>query len=231
MNIEKGKQTLFIAGCARSGTTALSRLLNHHKDVSIGIELFGNKFHNTPSDFKRDLFQSDQFFKHLENQNKTLENIQIVGDKFPSYYKNYNLIFDEFPEATVIFIFRNIFDVAQSYKARKLDMNNDWNKGVKRAVQEWNISLVNTLNFIENSKNIIPVPYELIMFKKNNKLRSHLNLQPCTNFAMKYISMVKTAKILDSKRINILNNQEKLWIMEHSDFSSYKELLSKTSRL
>ncbi|NNE74056.1 MAG: hypothetical protein HKN26_10355, partial [Acidimicrobiales bacterium] len=31
---------LFVAGCARSGTTALTNLLNQHADLAISIERF-----------------------------------------------------------------------------------------------------------------------------------------------------------------------------------------------
>lgn len=221
-------QYLFIAGCARSGTTALTRLLNHHPKLAIGVELFNQEYNGKKSAFTPDLFLSRKFKSFLKREKKDQNKLKYLGDKFPAYYKDYGKIFDQFEEAKVLFIFRNIFDVSQSFKARMLDDESKWNKGPKRAVEEWNQSLSLTLDAINDGRNIIPISYEHTLFKPSGQLTELLEVNYLKIFQTKYGSMTKVAKTLDRERQNLLNNKEKAWIMEHSDFDSYKALLKLT---
>ena len=168
-------QILFVAGCARSGTTALTRLLNSHEDVFVGTELFRTEFSKNSEVFSKSLFFSNKFQTKLKEASKSLTSMQYLGDKFPSYYTNYDLLFDRFDKVKVVFIFRNIFDVAQSYKARKIHPTNPWKKGVRRAIKEWNKSLEISIEHINSGKNIYPVCYETILFKSTSLLEKYLS--------------------------------------------------------
>ena len=202
---------LFVSGCARSGTTALTRLLNSHPEIEITVEKFGHIFQNKP----------DQFSSKLVDTNTEKK---YTGDKFPGYYKDFPLIFKNFPNAKMLFIYRNIFDVAQSYKARKLDDLNDWDKGPKRAVTEWNQSIRLAIIGLKNSRNIVPLCYEKVMFNNDNLIINKLNLQKSSEFDEKYNQIIKVGRKLNHNRRNILTNREKLWIMENARFDLYRKL-------
>jgi hypothetical protein len=224
LNIAIPNQTLFIAGCARSGTTALTRLLNSHEDIFIGTELFRSEFTKKTDEFNKDLFGTTRYQSKLAEVKESPTTLQHVGDKFPSYYSDYDLLFDRFDQVKVLFIFRNIFDVAQSYKARKIHPTNPWNKGVKRAVKEWNSSLELSLQHIKSGKNIIPLCYENVLFKPDQNLKRILNLPQSKQYNMYYKKSTRNAAKIESQRTNILDNKEKLVIMRQARFDLYNEM-------
>lgn len=217
---------LFIAGCARSGTTALTRLLNSHPDIFVGTELFRTEFSSQSDLFNKDLFHGDRYQGKLAEMKESTSTLRYIGDKFPAYYRNYDFLFSRFDKAKIIFIVRNIFDVAQSYKARKIHPTNPWKKGVRRAVKEWNESLESTLIQLKKGRNIEVVCYENILFKPDHQLLNDLGLRADKSFDKSYKKIANNAKKLDAKRVNILDHNEKLTIMENARFDLYKELLT-----
>lgn len=230
-NTPNTNRTLFIAGCARSGTTALTRLLNSHPDIFIGTELFRTEFLSGTDSFDKNLLNSKKFRSKLGEKNQLPVSFQYIGDKFPSYYSNYDLLFQQFDQVKVVFIFRNIFDVAQSYKARKLHPTNPWKKGVRRAIAEWNTSLDNTLTHINAGLDITPVCYETILYKPDKSLERLLDLRPSNEFKTFYKKVANDASKIESKRINILNNKEKLYIMRNARFDLYNRIFEKAKNL
>lgn len=216
---------LFISGCARSGTTALTRLLNGHPHIFLGTELFRKEFNDRSDSFGPKLVSSKKYQDKVLEKNSNPNNIRIIGDKFPSYYKDYEFIFSRFTETKVLFIFRNIFDVAQSYKARKIHPTNPWKKGVKRAVTEWNSSLENTLEFIKKGYDIQPLCYEKILFNPSNKLENILALNNDTAFRKGYKKIARDGSKIEEKKINILNSDDKHYIMKEAKFNLYKKIL------
>ena len=217
-------KTLFVAGCARSGTTALTRLLNSHPDIFVGTELFRSEFSKESDEFTQNLLWTERYRAKVTDKKGAHNNLHYHGDKFPGYYNNYDFLFDRFSEAKVLFIFRNIFDVAQSYKARKIHPTNPWKKGVRRAVKEWNDSLKLTIDHISIGRNITPLCYEQILFKPSNVFYDILELNASEKFDSYYRKTIRNAAILDSKRVNILDSDEKLWIIRNSRFDLYNRL-------
>ena len=230
MNKTTQPSYLFIAGCARSGTTALTRLLNSHEQVYISTENFNFLFRSKNIDFNKNLFKQPQYLGGLIKQGKSMGTLNYIGDKFPGYYLDYNYLIDKFIDAKILFIFRNIFDVAQSYKARKIDPENDWGKGVGRAINEWNMSMINTIKQIENGTNISVVCYEDIFTNPSTKLIDLLNLDPSDQFMKNYKKTTVISRRLSDNRTNILSNQEKYKIMKMARFDLYKTLLDIESK-
>lgn len=209
------EKILFICGCARSGTTALTRLFNAHPQINITIEKY-----------QVDFFMDTSFESLVFDRTAKDENLPVIwaGDKVPSFYKDYGKLFNAYPDSKVLFIFRNIFDVAESYKARQDNDKEPWNKGVRRAVEEWNTSLVNTLEFIDKDFSIIPVVYEKIFFRSLNLLKHFPELVPHENFSNVQKKTIHDAKKISSKKVHILTPKEKLYILNNADFNSYKKL-------
>lgn len=208
------EKILFICGCARSGTTALTRLFNAHPQINISIEKYQIDFVNTS-------FESIVFDRTAEDENLP---VIFAGDKVPRFYKDYGKLFKAYPDSRVLFIFRNIFDVAESYKARQDNDKEAWNKGVRRAVEEWNTSLVNTLEFIGKDFAILPVVYEKIFFRHLDLLKYFPELTPHENFTNVQKKTIHDAMKISTKKVHILTPKEKLYILNNADFNSYRQL-------
>lgn len=156
---------LFIAGCPRSGTTALTRLVNLHPDVVVGLERFKGLY-GKRRDFTPELFTRERFFDYREGDTNFLpatsaeattfygkadekfDEAKFVGDKYPQFFRHYDQLFKNFPDAHVIFIFRDPQFVAQSWQRRSEDSTR-WpaeNDG-RKAVGYWNDALAYTLAY------------------------------------------------------------------------------------
>lgn len=203
---------LFICGCARSGTTALTRLLNAHSDIEISVEKYQSEFRAKNDSFKKIKLDST---KHV-----------YVGDKVPSFYKNYKKVFSAFPDATMYFIFRNIFDVAQSYKSRKEHETNPWKKGPRMAVREWNESLRNTLDHMDKKKKIVPLVYEKVFFQRTNILKELPEIEADKKFIAHYKKSIKHSVKIEKNREVTLSSKDKVWILNNADFESYRKLFA-----
>lgn len=222
-------EILFICGCARSGTTALTRLLNSHEDIFIATECFKSEFTKPEAKFTNDIFNKEKFLAQCQRQKSGKNNFKYIGDKFPGYYRDFDQLVETFPNSKIIFILRNIFDVAQSYKVRKMHEKNPWTKGAKRAVKEWNESIENALHFIDGNSKYLGLIYEQILYRDKGELLEFLQLESCPSFQKHYKKVMKDARILESKRVNVLSHIEKLWILNNARFDLYKELYAKIS--
>lgn len=156
---------LFIAGCPRSGTTALTRLVNLHPEVVVGMERYKGLYSKREG-FSADLFRRDRFFDYRDNDSSFLpstnakaatfyanadekfDRAKFVGDKYPQFFRHYDVLFKNFPDAHVIFVFRNPYFVAQSWQ-RKAEDSTSWpsQNDSKRAASYWNDALAYTLAY------------------------------------------------------------------------------------
>lgn len=146
------RQTLFVSGVARSGTTALVNVLNQHPRILVGTERFFGRIKNqtlTQDMFAREAFlfpkreRSESQGFHLDGQDlvRKFNCATAIGDKFPGLYRHFDYMFDTFPEATHIYIFRNPFSVLESFEARKERAGDNWSRGWRAGLEEWNESL------------------------------------------------------------------------------------------
>ena len=241
---------LFVCGCPRSGTTALTRLLAAHESIALGIERFGHlvspkNFKLTPNHFEKERFfdvrRGDTFYKSLDdvaggNYYKELaekyDDCAWVGDKRPDLYQCYPQLHSAFPDAVVLFIFRNIFDVAQSYKVRAHDIEDDWPEtmGVMSAISDWNDSLNMTLA-AQQTMTIYCIQYERLFAGEDLDIAPIFkplgisNVKRPQNFFDNRLKL--RAQVLEAERGAILTSDEKRDIATHADFAAYRELMSK----
>lgn len=164
---ESSPTHLFVAGCPRSGTTALTRLLNCHPEIVVGLERYKRIF-GRAHDVKPDMFTAERFFDFrdgdtdfapgtprgvdaggfYERARAKFATARFVGDKYPQFFRFYDKLFRAFPRARVVFIARDPLRVAQSWQRRSED-NTSWpeKNDALRSVGYWNDALAYTLAY------------------------------------------------------------------------------------
>jgi len=159
------KRYLFVSGSPRSGTTALTTLLNWNADVMVGQERYANLFLQRQEQFLPSLFVGGRYAA-IQNgdcgytsfdgsgdwnlwyaAHKDLaryDHFAVVGDKITELYRNYNVF--SHPawvqhDIDVIQILRRPEDVVASYDRRKADPEDAWTRDADVAVTDWSASI------------------------------------------------------------------------------------------
>ena len=149
------RQYVFATGCARSGTTALARLLNLHPDVCVGYERYSKLA--LAGKLEPGLFEPDRFRDFREEDCfaqryaegtfraevfSKIDTAKVVGDKFPRLVENIDQL-DAFPNVKLIFIIREPLGVAHSFEARAKNPNDSWesDRGAIASIAQFNQAL------------------------------------------------------------------------------------------
>jgi hypothetical protein len=175
------KRYLFVCGCPRSGTTALWNLLTAAPDVVLGLERYGTRVSSAADWLAPELFQHERFFEwragdtfyddleafhpYYRTARTQWHEAAIVGDKLPKLYARFQQLAEVFPSAKVVFLIRNIFDVAASYKKRAEDVTDaTWrrNQGVRAAIVDWTQSIA-AYQAASPRLDILPIAYEQLL--------------------------------------------------------------------
>lgn len=139
---------LFIAGCQRSGTTALVQLLNQDERFVIGRERFKYcRSEITPEHFREEHFFSPQeretnyrvekFYEPLRSRWRA-GGVRYIGDKVPFYYKDLFYLAETFPDCKILFLIRDLEGVAASHNARAANPKDKvWKPRRRRGVAGW----------------------------------------------------------------------------------------------
>jgi hypothetical protein len=245
------KNYFFICGCARSGTTALWRLVSAHPEVAIGIERYIGLAKPKEFSLSEDLFDESRFFdlheadthyknlfeggrgKYYQELISRYSNCKIWGDKIPPLYNYYNELSSSFAGVKIIFIFRNIFDVAQSFNARA-EQGVHWppSRDYSVAVTRWNQSLMKTLQYVKKGGEVLCLEYEELFWGgvQPEIIENFLGLSASNELSEQLESLVKESTELDQKREVSLTTPQKQYLMHKANFGAYKEML-RLSRL
>ncbi len=143
-------------GNPRSGTTALGNLLNAHSRVVVGRERFVKHKRPTRAHFERERFffptEADANNIHQELYDKLLERydtgVDWIGDKVPFYTRQLSFLTEEFPDARMIFLLRDLIDVAASYERRLQSPEDHWKRDYRIATRGWNENLRHALRYL-----------------------------------------------------------------------------------
>lgn len=231
---------LFICGCARSGTSALTKLIGAHEKIVLGMERYGKlenkdtfsltEEHFTPSRFltlkKGDTFRKELKFNPIMIDKLEKESYKYIGDKKPALFLVYEELFNIFSDATVIFIYRNVYDVAESWNKRAIKGNN-WpeQRNYKKAVFSWNQSLMTTIEQIKKGRNIICVNYEDIFLQKVDlmSLYTKLGLDIDKSTQIQLNTLLNQSDNIEKKRTQ-LSTEEYTFVEKHAKFRLLREI-------
>lgn len=243
-------KNLFVCGAPRSGTTAMWRLLVGDERIILGVERYGNLFFKHP--LKQELFQrerfldnrpGDTFYSDLVGFNDYYRGLEgrfdqaaYVGDKIPLLYGHLKGLFQEMPQAKVVFMLRNVFDVAASYEARANNPHDDsWSrdKRTPSALQDWRRSLLVLKEYIDDGR-VLPVVYEDFFFQGMaglDGLYAFLGLEVTPRVRTEFQALLSRSGTLERGRKRDLPLQALMQIAMEAPFGLYRELVDKARSL
>lgn len=189
---------LFLLGCSRSGTTALTNLLNAHEQVVIGMERFKYRCADDPHvQLQPALFEPSRFFRFEAGDTNVTPaaserwrslydrarrkvatgEVTAVGDKLPP--SAIAALQANFPAPKFIFIFRDVADVASSFVARADDPDDAWpsSKRHESALSNWHAAFRDVATHIDahGDGSVFTVRYEALFSGRRDVLRAMFN--------------------------------------------------------
>lgn len=241
---------LFITGCARSGTTAMANLLRSSPLIAMGRERFAYRYEERqfpPALFERERFCRElvtgdthhpALGKYYEALYTRFESCRYRGDKIPEMACDYGPLLEQFHKPRIVFMLRNILDVANSFNGRAREAQSKgirdgwpWSRDGSEAVREWNISINNTLLAL-GTIDIYIVTYETFFTSEEflESLFGYLDLPISAKTRSKYHMMQDQFKRIDAQRCVALTSEEKLYIFQQADFEAYRRLLARARK-
>lgn len=244
---------LFICGCPRSGTTALWELIAPHKRVAIGVERYALRcfgpFTLSPELFESERFFSvqpgDTFYDDLERFSKRatsyygelrsrFASTDLRGDKVPMLYARLPELYSAIPNTKVLFIFRNIFEVASSYNGRAEDRQDAaWSReqNYVEAVSDWNRSLRAAIAALDQQRALFCVEYESLFGPGYDlsRLFDFLELPLTDEVRNNYKSLLIRSAVLEDSREDRLSSEQKRYILRHAAIGPYRALSARCS--
>lgn len=152
---------LFVAGPARSGTTALTDYLNVHPQILVCRERYKFAIPGITPDY----FTPEKVLGSRKGETsmpaapdaglferKDLSEVVWIGDKNPNYVSSMALLLKNNPGARFILTYRPVEEVAESHDERARDPRGSWLKGqngFEVGVRAWNTAMRKTRRFIE----------------------------------------------------------------------------------
>jgi len=190
----QGLPYLFIAGCPRSGTTALTTFLNGDERLLLGQERFRRirkwvePFHFTEEVFfnptshetswampwRAETVWPGTFVEYRELRARWRSgSVRIIGDKAPYYVRHLERLDQEFPQARFAILVRDLDEVARSYDRRAANPSDHWpaENDHRLAAHDWNDSLARTRAFAEQeSARLLVIAHERFFFGEPGEL-------------------------------------------------------------
>jgi Sulfotransferase family len=242
---------LFITGTSRSGTTTMANFMRCDSRILMGREKHNNLIQN--NELSENLFSKERFCfgfssedSHHSNEDSYYPQSAIhyhtaayIGDKFPNLFEYYDDLFRVFPRAKIIYMIREISDVALSFEKRAIESqelkkygeynsNRMWpiDRGYKAAVNEWNESLERTKSFIGDERFFI-VNYS-DLYQNENCLFSiyeFLDLKYTAQTQADWNHFSNERRMIEGKKTGTLQKDQLAYVMKHSNYEDYNKLL------
>lgn len=247
------KQHTFICGGARSGTSAMADLLRAHPQIAMGRERYAFLLRDGHP-YEPHLFEKDRFCldhrpddshhrlvqPYYAELHARFDQCTMVGDKLPNLWEGYDRVLQYFPNCKVIYMLRNVFHVAQSFQGRcdqamKQNLNpnlpnNPWpeSRDWKRGVEEWNLSLEETLKH-PRSRDFHVFPYEHLFSQDEllDDLFYYLDLPVDLAVKEEWKASQAIRLELEANRSLRFRSEQMDWIMRNARFDLFQELAAR----
>lgn len=233
------KKYLFVGGCARSGTSAITKVIGNHREIVLGMERYNNLCEKDNFSLSKEHFVKERFFNIQDSDTfytdfnrfhywfpdiyKKFDNSVYVGIKYTDIHEIIEELKFVFGEIKIIYIYRNIYDVAESWNKRAI-RGNDWPpyKDYIQAVDTWNRSLEIIKSKKEEGCNIYCVNYEDLFFtrKSVDVIFKSIDLRVDKNVKKTLLSLRTNAPIFRSRK-EALNENEIEYIKKNARFELY----------
>ena len=241
------RRALFVCGAARSGTTAMARLLNTHPDIVVGIERFKYRLLGAQDEIDyASLFTRERFFSYepgdtnidfnksyvndFQRMRAKFDSAVYVGDKIPGLYRRLRFVGETFPHCKVIFIVRDPMLVAASWESRAGDSDDGWpeHQGYVQAVEEWNRSLTCALKARQVLRqNLICVSYERTFDTRRHavlrELGKNLELERPWSRNSKHFLWKASDRV---RRTRVVSEEVREYVERNADYGKYLKLIA-----
>ena len=238
-------QWVFVCGCARSGTSTMADLLRSHPSFAMGRERFGRRYRSrgtlSPELFKKDRFcaelvDGDSHHSTLDGYYEALrprfDSCTHVGDKIPFLHTGYEEISRVFSGVKFVFMLRDVYEVALSFERRaehtRQTKSAGWpaDRGWRVAVDEWNLSLANTIAALHTGS-IHVVMYEQL-YRSDEQLQNlflFLNAEVDKAVEAFHSKARAQRERIENDRDHALTRVQEEYITNRADFDSYNALV------
>lgn len=233
------KNYLFAIGNARSGTTALGRVLNFSPEICLGVERYSTEDNILASSFEQEAFFDSgsenylvrpHFYEEIKDK---FAKARYIGDKRPRFIQSWKNTWLNLPQAKIVYIFRNIYDVACSYNTRannaSLGIDMSWSKtrNFSQAVEDWNEGL-QEVKQLRHFYAVYLVKYEdfFILPSRMIHLFNYLKIDSENKNVKKGMNKINQTALKLKNKERTLSNSEKKYIDSHADFETYNILLT-----
>jgi len=170
------RRLLFLAGLARSGTTALLQVMNAHPEVVVGMERYKRIVSGGIDRLSPELFTRERFFDFSDGETNQdpeeaarwgidygaleakWDRATYVGDKMTTV--RFDRVHARLPEARFVFIVRDIDQVASSWDRRAQDASDrHWpeRSDARASVERWNQSLKRIRRAVREHPDLVTV--------------------------------------------------------------------------
>lgn len=223
---------LFIAGCGRSGTTALTTYLNDHPRVCVTTERYKfipDEVSPEMLSFERILEYSSKETNLPESRYRTLlaekdeASLWWVGDKVPNYSRYLDALAANNPDGAILFTYRPLAAVAASYAARSRDPEDSWlggKNGAKLAVRDWNQANRAFRRFCLTHPRYPVLVVDYVEFFARPKRSARILKQFLgVDFGSDVVSrwQERSAKFTDNREAKLLTEEERCWVEDEAD--------------
>ncbi len=160
---KSNSDVLFVCGGRYSGTSAITKWLGSSGVIALGMERYQGYWSEHLS-LPKDAFSEERFFEvesgdtwsgtlsqsqeHYAAVREMWQRAVLVGDEIPGLWRKLEWVFSAYPQAKVVYAFRDPFSVALSYKARSV--NHSQHHDASYGLLEWNESAQKILEYFNS---------------------------------------------------------------------------------
>jgi hypothetical protein len=238
---------LFVGGPQRAGTSALTRLLNAHPEVALGVERYRRLVRDPArrAEIGPELFEPDRFFRFdpadtpldpariygdLAAFRRKYERASVRGDKLPFVLDCRALLMKRFPRCRFVVIYRDPYRVASSWHARQRRPEKPWpaSRDYRQAVAQMNERLGRLAELARrNPRRYLPVRYERLFDPESDtalaSLLAWLGLDAVPEARAAHAANAGTARAVAAKPL-LLTDTERAWVARAFDWERLEEL-------